>query len=303
LTEFRLGINCGFAINRYVEPEVWTQIVGEKLGLRYVQFVADLLNPFLPEEIINAQIERILKGCRKYNIAIQSTFTSAFTRVNHLLHPEPAVREAWFEWFRKFFRISRALGAEATGSHFGILSVRDFEDESRRRQIIAEGIRNWRRLSEFAKELGFEYLLFEPMSIPREMASTIDETKRLLEAVNEGAALPILLNLDVDHGDLGSDDPRDRNPYAWLETFAQVAPAVHIKQSLEDKAGHWPFTEEFNKRGNIRAERVLEALDRGGAKKSTLLLEISHRERYPAEYQVLDDLRKSVEYWRKFVKD
>ena len=63
--KLRLGINCGFAINRYIEPEEWTKIVGKKLGLRYVQFVADLLNPFLPEDYINNQLKRIISSCKK----------------------------------------------------------------------------------------------------------------------------------------------------------------------------------------------------------------------------------------------
>ena len=34
-----------------------------------------------------------------------------------------------------------------------------------------------------------------------------------------------------------------------------------------------------------------------------LLLEISHRERYPAEGRVLSDLKESVEYWRQYVSE
>ncbi|MGC9054682.1 MAG: hypothetical protein ACP5KS_12465 [Candidatus Hydrogenedens sp.] len=41
-----LGINTGFAINRFVEPDDWTRIVSEELGLQVVQFTADLLNPW-----------------------------------------------------------------------------------------------------------------------------------------------------------------------------------------------------------------------------------------------------------------
>jgi len=83
-----LGINLGFAINKYIEPEEWARIVGEGLNLRHVQFVADLLNPFLPGDYIEEQIERIQKSTEKYNVKIDSVFTSAFTRVNHLMHPD-----------------------------------------------------------------------------------------------------------------------------------------------------------------------------------------------------------------------
>ncbi len=49
---YRLGTNLGFAINKYIEPEVWSKIVAEEFGLKYVQFVADLLNPFLPQDYV-----------------------------------------------------------------------------------------------------------------------------------------------------------------------------------------------------------------------------------------------------------
>ena len=32
--QVKLGINAGFAINRFPEPHVWLQIVGEELGLK-----------------------------------------------------------------------------------------------------------------------------------------------------------------------------------------------------------------------------------------------------------------------------
>ena len=41
----KLGINAAFAACRYPEPEIWLKIVGETLGLRYVQFFSDLIDP------------------------------------------------------------------------------------------------------------------------------------------------------------------------------------------------------------------------------------------------------------------
>ena len=98
----KLGINAGFAINRFPEPEVWIRIVGDELGLKYVQFVADLLNPFLPYRVVQRQVDKIRSLAEKYNVKIDTTFTSAFTRVNHLMHPDPLVRDAWFNWFKDF---------------------------------------------------------------------------------------------------------------------------------------------------------------------------------------------------------
>jgi len=109
--------------------------------------------------------------------------------------------------------------------------------------------------------------------------------------------------LDVDHGDLASSDPRDADPYTWLKELAHLSPVIHIKQSTKDKSAHWPFTEEYNKIGIISPLRVMEAIEASGAEEVVLPLEISHRERYPTDYQVIDDLKKSVEYWRKYIKE
>jgi len=108
MTKFKLGMNCGFAINRFPEPEVWLRIVGKDLGLRYAQFVADLLNPFLPDEVINQEIAKLKKNAAKYEVKIDTTFTSTFTRVNHLMHPDELQRKVWFNWWKRWFEISKA---------------------------------------------------------------------------------------------------------------------------------------------------------------------------------------------------
>lgn len=303
MTNIKLGINTGFATNRFPEPEVWTKIVGEILGLRYVQFVMDILNPWLPWPILKEEVRKIRKLCKKYNVIIDTTFTSAFTRVNHLFHPNPKIRKVWLEWFKRFFTVSGELGARGSGGHFGIFSVTDFNDRRRREFILREGIEGWQNLSRYGKKIGFEFLIFEPMSIPRECANTISETKKLLKKVNKSASIPILLCLDVDHGDLQSKNPDDTNPYAWLKELAPASPVIHIKQSTKNKGGHWPFTPEYNKEGKIAPDKVIKAVNESGAKDTVLTFEFSFRERYPVEYRVLDSLKQSVAYWRKYVKE
>ena len=304
MLRLQLGINCGFAINRFPEPEVWLRIAGEELGLRCCQFVADLLNPWLPQDLVDEQVRRINENAAKHDVAIRTTFTSAFTRVNHIMHPDAHTREAWFEWFKRFFDLSARLGAEASGSHFGSLSVTDNADPARRRERLEEGMRTWRRLAEYGAGLGFSCLLFEPMSVSREIAHTIQETRGILDAFESmDMPIPMRLVLDVDHGDLSSPNPDDTDPYAWLRAFGSVSPVIHLKQSKRDKGGHWPFTPEHNAEGKITGEELLAALEESGAEEAMLILELSHREREPAESNVLPDLKASVEYWRRFVTD
>lgn len=294
----KLGINMGFASNKYVEPEVWTRIVGEELGLKYVQFVADLLNVFLPDDVVQRQVEQIQVNSQKYDIHITSSFLSSFTRVNHFMHPDPEQRKVWVDWFKKFAKVSRQLGASSTGGHLGILTFRDYEDPSRRETVIREGIKHWQDLSWYCKDLGMSHLIFEPMSVPRELANTVEETKELLERLNENAGIPIQLCLDVGH----APHPDDRDPYRWLRELGMLSPIVHIQQTEKDHSRHWPFVEPYNQEGIIEPEKVIAALEQSGATDVELIFELYHREAWSSEFRIIEDHKKSVEYWRKYVQ-
>lgn len=297
----RLGINTGFALNRFTTPQEWIPLVADIFGLKIVQFTADLLNPSLPDEIVNEQIGYIKDLSTKYSISIEHTFTSAFTRVNHLAHPDPRLREYWIEWFCRFVDISVSLGARSMGSHFGIFTVRDCKDPEIRRERFRQNVKGWQKIAKYAAGKGLEYLTWEPMSIPREMGETIEETKRIHKEVNDGIAIPMKICLDLDHGDVSSINADDTDPYAWIREFAKESPLIHLKQTLQDKSGHWPFTPDKNKNGKITPERVISSLEKSGAEEVTLLLELSFRERQPFESTVVDDIIASVEYWRPFV--
>ncbi len=297
-----LGVSTGFAINRYPEAEDWVGIVADELGLDTVQFTADLLNPDLPTPVVAHQAEHIRAVCDAKGVRVQSAFTSQFTRVNHLMHPIPEIRHAWLNWFKRFFTIAAELGAEGAGSHFGIMAVRDYADPEIRDRRIRDAVNAWRELSEFAASLGMKYLIWEPMSVPREIGETIAAAQDIQRRCTDGFAVPMLLCLDVDHGDVRSPDPRDTDPHAWLRTFAGQYPAVHIKQSLRDKGGHYPFTPEYNAQGRIVPEEILATLRESGVNNCTLFLEISHRERRPADETVIADLKQSVAYWRPAVQ-
>jgi len=297
--KLKLGINCGFAINRYIEPEVWGDIVGRELGLHSVQFVADLLNPFLPEDYIDSQIKRILASSIRNDFSIDSIFLSAFTRVNHIMSPDEQARAIWLDWFKKFFVIGSRLGAKTGGGHFGILTVDSINDPDKYRRTVDAGIKAWRELTYFAGELGYEALIFEPMSIPREFACTISGTKELMEAVNADCGIPLKVCLDVGH----APHPDERDPYTWLLALGKDSPIVHLQQTVPGKSMHWPFTPEYNSEGHIKAEQVIDCLERSGCPEAILVFELYHREHWDTDRRVISDHKASVEYWRQYVRD
>ena len=302
MTRVKLGISAGFAVNRYPESEVWLKIVRKELGLRYVQYVADLVEPTLPEHIQMEELKTIKKLSSEYQVKIDTAFT--YTRRPYLMHYHEKMREEAFKWLKTFLHQSSVLGIRGAGSHFGIMSVKDYNNPERKKSIVEEAVRSWRRLSECGKSEGLGFLMFEPMSIPREMAETIDKTKELWERVNKKSALPIMLCLDVGHGSVNSGETRDSDPYIWLKQLAHISPVIHICQTDSVKnVRHWPFTDQYNRLGIIDPPRVLEAIEASGAEDVVLVLEISHPERHPADEKVLDDLKCSVEYWRTYVQE
>jgi sugar phosphate isomerase/epimerase len=296
---YRLGINLGFAINKYPEPEVWAKIVKKDLGLRYVQFVADLLNPFLPDQYRDDQIRRIKFAVKENDLVIESLFTSAFTRVNHLMNSDAEAREIWLGWFKRLLDIGAELGAKNAGSHFGIMSFDTYDNEDKRKFILDEAIKGWQTLSFYAKEKGYECLIFEPMSVPREMANTIEETKDLLDRVNAHCGVPLKVCLDVGH----APHPSQRDPYPWIEQLAAVSPVIHLQQTVLHKSNHAPFTPENNKTGIIDRDKVMAAVKKAGCTDALFALEISHREHWDSEFKIIQELKESADYWRPIITE
>jgi sugar phosphate isomerase/epimerase len=296
---YRLGINLGFAINRYIEPEVWTKIVAKDLGLKYVQFVADLLNPFWPESYVRDQIRRIKAAIRENGIVIESLFSSAYTRVNHLMNPDEEARKFWLDWFRRFLDIGAEFGAKNAGAHFGIMTFDTYNDPDKRKFILDEGVKGWQNLSFYAKEKGYECLIFEPMSIPREMANTVEETKQLLDLVNANSGVPLKVCLDVGH----APHPTQRDPYPWIEQLAALSPVIHLQQTVLHKSNHAPFTAEQNSTGIITREKVMEAVKKAGCMDALFAFEIGHREHWDTDFRIIEDLKESVDYFRPLIQE
>jgi D-erythrulose 1-phosphate 3-epimerase len=252
--------------------------------------------------VIADHVRRWNRACERYDAQITTTFTGNYTRLNSLCHPDPAVRAHWRAWLERLIDITADLGAGATGSQLGILTYADDRDPARRAERFNVARDHWHGLAAHAKARGLNCLMWEPMSVSREFGETIEACRRDHAALNEGSPLPILINVDIDHGDVTSFDPDDTDPYAWARTFAKVSPVVHIKQSSMDKGSHRPFTAEYNAKGRVIPERLIAALEQGGGTDNELVFEFTFREREPTDGQVVGALKESVEFWRGWVR-
>ena len=292
ITENNIGINLGFANNRFPEPEVWTRIINE-VGVKNVQFVADILNPMLKNYnslYYNKQIEETIDCIEKYGINISSMMTSSFSRVNHFAHPDEDYRKIWFEWFYDFLLMGADFGAKSAGSHFGILTAESLKNYDYFYNIAIE---NWLHLADVAKTMGYEYLFVEPMSIDREFGNTIEKTEKLLEDLKD-SEIPIKLCLDLGH----APHPDCRDYKEWLEKFAKDSPIIHLQQTVLNSSNHSPFTETFNSTGIIKGHEVIDILNKQNLS-AELVLELSFREKHEVEPTIIKDLKESVDYWKK----
>jgi len=295
--KLELGMNLGFAINRYIEPEIWARLTAQEIGLDKVQFVADLLNPFLPETYVKSQVERIRAACEHYGISVTSLFTSQYTRVNHFLHPDEEARKIWLDWFKRFADIGAELGAKSLGSHFGIFTFDGFDNHYNKQ--LEDAVRCWQELSAYAADKGYEFLTFEPMSVPREMGNTVRDSQKLMDMVNQNSKIPLKCCLDIGH----APHPSERDPYPWIEALGAVSPIIHLQQTVLHKSNHWPFIEEYNTQGIIKPEKVFEALKVSGAKEAELVFEIGHREHADTDFRIIQDLKESADYWKEALKN
>ncbi|HID95046.1 MAG TPA: sugar phosphate isomerase/epimerase [Candidatus Latescibacteria bacterium] len=302
----KLGINLAFVRKRWTSPEEWFSIVKEKLGLEYVEFCSDLLDPVFVSEPTRSRLAAEIKSkAEEYGLQIVDYCTGMMPHcINLLSHPDPEVRQDGFRWCEGAVKVAAKMGARGIGGHFDAISFRDWSDENRYEFYIAGLIQAFRGLSKLAGERGLEFILWEQMYVPGEVPYTIDQAEEVYRRTNEDAGLPVYLLVDIGHACCQNypHKPQDRDPYTWLRRLAPISPVIHIHQTTADASCHWPFTREYNEAGIIRPEKVIEAINSSGSKENYLVFEVFHP-LAADEGQVLDELSQTVEYWRRHVEE
>jgi len=293
----RLGINTCFAVKRWPRPEDWAPLVRDRLELRLVQHSLDLVNTDPSAPSLDTQAADVRRVAAAHGLELHSTFTGlAAYSSNLLLAPDAADRQASLAWYRTVIGFTKGVGGSATGGHVGCYSVPDWRDPARRAALWDTLPDSLAELAAEARDAGLEYLLVENLAVAREPSTMA----MIGELLTEGDAqrVPIRLCLDVGHMCVPGTSGPDRDPYAWLRSLGSSAPVVQLQQSDPEGDHHWPFTDRYNAIGRIAADRVTDALGEGGVEESALLLEVIPPFEQPDE-DVLDDLARSVEYWRE----
>ncbi len=301
MTEFHLGINNCFAVKRWPLAENWAEICAKDLGLKWVQFSFDLLDPRTTQPAWSWMVTETLEAMKAHGLTIHSTFTGlAAYSFNLLTHPNPGMRIDAVDWFVKAIGVTARLNVKVTGGHLAAQSYPDYRDDQRRRLMEDTLVENLRFLSSWAAGMKLEMLLWEPMPLLRETPCTISDAKRLLTRVNAGAGVPVKLAIDTGHQCTVGVEARDLDTYAWLRELGSESPVVHVQQTDGKGDRHWPFTKRYNDVGVTQPEKVIDAIEASGAKEVYLMLEIIHAFEAP-EDQVLEELKESARYWSDFV--
>jgi sugar phosphate isomerase/epimerase len=234
-------------------------------------------------------------------VEIHSTFTGlgAYS-FNLLMHPDVGMRSDALDWYEQAVHMTKEMGARGTGGHVASMSYNDYKNKTRSKYLIDSLIESLQHLARTARDLGQEFLLWEPMPVPREPPCNISDAKSLYRRVNKGAAIPINYCMDTGHQCTYCECGKDTDTYAWVREIGPMSPAMHVQQTDGTLDNHWPFTPEFNQRGVIEAEKLIEAIDDSGAPEVDLILEIIHAFEENEE-KVLTDLEASVAYWKEYV--
>lgn len=293
-----LSLNTNPLVNRLADPDDLIETVARQIRIRNLQLTHEFINPSWPAPVIRRLTRQMSAALARTGVRVTSGMTGPYGRLNHFGHPDRDVRRYYVDWFKTFADIIADLGGASVGTQFAIFTYRDFDDPERREELIRIAIDCWAEVGEHARAAGLSFTFWEPMSIGREFGETIAECMKLQDRLTAaGMAVPMWMMADIDHGDVTSTNPDDYDPYAWARAVPKVSPIIHIKQSLMDKGGHRPFTAEFNAKGKIHPEPLLNAFAEGGATDNEICLELSFKEREPNDRQVVAQIAESVAFW------
>lgn len=135
----------------------------------------------------------------------------------------------------------------------------------------------------------------------RQAAASPDKKEEMLQKIQKS----------VEEHSYCFSDKGDEDTYLWMEKFGAYSPIVHLQQTTGESSQHLPFTDETNASGKIKGDKILKALQKSyqspqdssmpqKAEDVYLTLEIfSKTNDKPGD--IIDRLRKSVQYWRQFV--
>lgn len=316
-----IGINGAFLTRRWEEPDNFMRLTKE-LGYPYHEFCSDVLDPFFSgdKSFQMATARAVAKAAEKYGIVITDIYTGVAThRFHGLSHSHPSVRQRMKEWIVQMMDIALEMGVDRIGGHWDALSVEVLEDVERYRSAVKNIYAQFRELSRIARKKGLGALYAEQMYVPSELPWTLAGAEEFLMEVNRGNdGVPVYLTVDTGHqaGQGYGLQGKDTDYEEWLRKFGAVCEVVHIQQTVPEASHHWPFTEEYNRKGHVRMDKVIAALEYSHrhfreqpfsefmqpVEKTVLIAEIIPASTKTEEV-LLQELRETAQFLRKYIPE
>ena len=319
--KFELGINGAFLTRRWERPGNWMRLTRE-IGFRNHEFCGDVIDPFFSgDRDFQLETARQVKSeAERYGVTITDIYTGVAThRFHGLSHSHPSPRQRMKQWILDCCDLAVAMGADRIGGHWDAISVEVIEDERAYRSAIGRVQSIMPELASEAAAKGIGAIYNEQMYVPSEIPWTLQQAEEFLLAVNrDREGCPVLLTIDVGHQAgmyYGLGGP-DLDYIEWCRRFGAVSEIIHLQQTTRDASHHWPFTEEYNQRGEIEIPAILDALEQShhefeNSPLAEVLDPVDHSyliaEIIPGstktEEKLLDELRVSSEYLHQFVPE
>ena len=130
--------------------------------------------------------------------------------------------------------------------------------------------------------------------------------------INEDEAVSAIL-ADIEANPNLFSQPIDWDINAWVRETGCYSPIMHLQQSDGKSSPHWPFSPEYNAKGVVKAENVLRALIESYEQPDDPAMPPKCEEIVLTfepfistagnTYDLLDELRESVAYWRQYVPE
>ncbi len=317
--ELQLGLDGAFATRRWENPENVIRITKE-LGFTVHEYCCDHIDPFFmgPREFTMEMARDVKRAAEHYGVEIFDTYTGMAThRWHSWSHSRPEPRERMKQWLIEMMDLTREMGCGRWGGHVDALSVEVLADPEETNKRIALLYATWREMAVVAKEKGLVSISVEQMYTPSEVPCTLEQTEQFLIACNaDSDGVPIYLTLDVGHqaGQQYGMSGADLDYLEWTRQFAPFAEVIHLQQTTPEASAHWPFTAEYNEKGKVEMDRLMEAIEYAHenwesspvsgvmepVNRNMLILEVIPSST-KSEDNLLRELAESHDYLRQFV--
>lgn len=292
MSELSFGINLGFAIKRWPEPQTWAKIVTQEMGVNLVQFTFDIIDPWWPESKRKVLTAQVKQAAQEYGITIHSVFAGlAYYTYNGLLHPEPAAREITMEWWKWAIDVTVEVGADTCGGPLGGLSIPDATNQDKVKQLYEEQITRVLEVCDLAKRAGLKQFLVEATPLIREFPHTVEQAQTMFADLAD-AAIPVLFVVDVGHALYQPLYGPNANTQEWLMGLGNKIGLIHLQNTDFQSDSHWGWPDE---RGLFDVPGFVNEVKEAYLTEVPMILEVF----YPfelADEQVLENIVKSVRF-------